>query len=395
MEVRGLKSNEKEKLFDMQAEAFAPKTPREYFVRCLENEPYYREELTRVVVDSGSVLASVQIFDRTMRLGQETVLRMGGIGNVASPSRYAGKGYGTMLMRDSIKYMKENHIPVSLLFCSILDYYQVFKWSVIPTSYFVCWMTGGHKPEGFCEMDAHKSIDEMKTVYRDGIKGFLGTEEREEQVYWEKRLAAVNSQTPLRVAGIREGGRLTAYIIMAEEKKERDAVRVYEVLALPGREPLMEQLLGAVLPEKEQKIYFPFGIDHLLSQALVARGVKYETQDKTWAMIKIIDVPLFLEQMIPEWERRIRESGEKFEPVNLRIFDVKEPSAIEIAPGGIKIIKPEKSMTAMTTKTAELPLLVFFPCKFYAKTTLPEDVVEILKIMIPERPYVFFSLDIF
>ena len=90
----------------------------------------YRCEHTRIVEYNGKIVAHVLILPRTMRIGSR-VVSMGGIAGVCTDKKYRMRGFGLAVMRDAVRYMRdEARLHTSLLF-GIRDFYHRFGYAVV------------------------------------------------------------------------------------------------------------------------------------------------------------------------------------------------------------------------------------------------------------------------
>jgi len=121
---------ELEQVFDVCDAAFST-TSREYFVASVRNDPDWEPWQTRVLVEDGRVLSTVQIFSRQIRIGQGWV-RCGGVGNVATLPAARGRGFASRVMQDVLDALRSRGYPVSVLFTSIHPFYARFGYRKVP-----------------------------------------------------------------------------------------------------------------------------------------------------------------------------------------------------------------------------------------------------------------------
>lgn len=130
VEIRGCRSRkELQEVVELCDEAFDD-TAREYFERHMFKDGTISQEDTRVLVRGGSIVSSVQVFPRTIYMGEKKV-RMGGIGNVATLPSERKKGYAEQVMRDAMEFMRQKGFLVSLLTTTINDYYKRFGFQTL------------------------------------------------------------------------------------------------------------------------------------------------------------------------------------------------------------------------------------------------------------------------
>ena len=81
----------------------------------------------RIIRKDGKVISQVGIYPVDVRV-KDTVLKVGGIGSVATDPDYQRKGYAGMLLEDCIRKMKGEAYDLSILWTGIDDYYRKLGW---------------------------------------------------------------------------------------------------------------------------------------------------------------------------------------------------------------------------------------------------------------------------
>lgn len=128
MELRAARRGERDEVLDLLARWY---DNREFFARYNQNDPRFRDELCLIARDGTSIVATVQIFDRPIRLRGETV-PMGGIGSVYTREDYRHRGIASALMRLAVETLGREGFEVSLLFAERLTFYHQFGWAEVP-----------------------------------------------------------------------------------------------------------------------------------------------------------------------------------------------------------------------------------------------------------------------
>lgn len=111
---------------EMTARSFRGSASKEAVAEFRGNRkrPGFRPRLQRILKLNGRIVAGALIVDKKMRLGQ-SVLRCGGIADVATDPDWRHRGLGRRMMDHSIEFMTRQRYDVSLLF-GIEDYYHKF-----------------------------------------------------------------------------------------------------------------------------------------------------------------------------------------------------------------------------------------------------------------------------
>jgi len=117
-------------------------TPREYFRRYFDGDPWFKPEYTRVCEDEGQIVSIVQICRREVRYGAATLI-MGGIANVGTPPEFRGRGYSSETMKSAIDVMINERMDFSMLFTGINAFYEKVAYVTIENTHGV----GKLKPE--------------------------------------------------------------------------------------------------------------------------------------------------------------------------------------------------------------------------------------------------------
>ncbi|MGH7913259.1 MAG: GNAT family N-acetyltransferase [Candidatus Binataceae bacterium] len=124
MELRPARGGERDQVLDLLALWYGD---RGFFARYNHHDPGFRDELCLVACEAGRIVATAQIFDRTVNLRGAHV-PMGGVGSVYTMESYRGRGLGSALMRLAITTMEREGFEISLLFAERLDFYARFGW---------------------------------------------------------------------------------------------------------------------------------------------------------------------------------------------------------------------------------------------------------------------------
>jgi predicted N-acetyltransferase YhbS len=124
MELRAARRGERDEVLDLLALWYGE---RDFFARYNRHDPRFRDELCLVARDRGRIVATVQIFDRSVSLRGVRV-PMGGIGSVYTLEGRRERGLASALMRLAVATMEREGFELSLLFAERLDFYARFGW---------------------------------------------------------------------------------------------------------------------------------------------------------------------------------------------------------------------------------------------------------------------------
>src|SRR5215472_7977838 len=166
MELRAALRSERDEVLDLLGLWY---NDREFFARYNQNDPKFRDELCLIARDGRALVATVQIFDRAVRLdGQATP--MGGIGSVFTREDYRHQGVASALMRMAVDTLAQEQFEVSLLFAERLTFYNQFGWREIRRKFSVLANAAALRTRGQCEIDVFdpaRDLDAIASIHRD------------------------------------------------------------------------------------------------------------------------------------------------------------------------------------------------------------------------------------
>lgn len=136
IEIRPIRNRaELEECYDLWGNVFAENESRSFFQERLDYDESYHYDTTWIAKVDGEIASSVQIFPYDTRFGN-TVLRVGGIGNVATKPEFRGKGLAKEILHAQIHWMGSYGFNLSLLFTGIYSFYHQMGWRQIPERMF-------------------------------------------------------------------------------------------------------------------------------------------------------------------------------------------------------------------------------------------------------------------
>ena len=247
MEYRALYTNELEAWLDHVSHVFS--AGRKYFFNHWINDPWRDFDGIRVAVDEGKIVSTVRVFVRKMFLHGEPVT-VGGIGEVSTRSEYRKRGLASQLLKDSIQYMEENNIAISMLHGG-QRIYSVEGWESVPR-YYTKKAIQGSKSQDWNVRSANfeddKEVERISSIYNNFSRKFNGTFVRDETAYWTDWV-----QTESTHAWITErDGIIDGYVSLSvqDEKMSVKDFTVSEELFSQGKEEgLFNVLLSEVIAQ--------------------------------------------------------------------------------------------------------------------------------------------------
>ena len=166
MELRAARRSERDEVLDLLGLWYKD---REFFARYNQNDPKFRDDLCLIAREGGALIATVQIFDRAVRVdGQKTP--MGGIGSVFTRVDYRHQGIASALMRMAVDTLEHEQFEVSLLFAERLTFYNQFGWREVGRKFSVLANAAALRAPGECEIDVFdpaRDLDAIAAIHRD------------------------------------------------------------------------------------------------------------------------------------------------------------------------------------------------------------------------------------
>jgi GNAT superfamily N-acetyltransferase len=137
MPLRGLKATEREQLNAMLEQAYKGASNDHRFLTLHRQKPL-EDDWNRIyeydpAVDTGlnvtqkEIVANVGIYRQYMQYGQALILN-GGIRDVASHPKVRGMGYGQLVLKDSVEFMRNVGCDISILFAGPIHFYEKQGW---------------------------------------------------------------------------------------------------------------------------------------------------------------------------------------------------------------------------------------------------------------------------
>src|SRR5215813_6410960 len=160
MELRAARRSERDEVLDLLGLWY---NDREFFARYNQNDPKFRDDLCLIARDAGALVATVQIFDRAVRLdGRPTP--MGGIGSVFTREDYRHQGVASALMRLAVDTLVREEYEISLLFAERLTFYNQFGWREIGRKFSVIANAAGLRAPSECEIDVFEPGRDLSAI---------------------------------------------------------------------------------------------------------------------------------------------------------------------------------------------------------------------------------------
>lgn len=165
MEFRTLKTEELQQWTQFCGSVFP--VGEAYFMRHYSNDPYRDVNGIFIAVDETGIASSVRVFTRYLKI-KDTVIKVGGIGEVCTKKSHRGMGLSSKLMHMAIEYMDKHDMPLSMLHTGTNHHYVKAGWFSICSYYKVYSLRKTKLQEGYSVEKADlKSMDVIKTLFEE------------------------------------------------------------------------------------------------------------------------------------------------------------------------------------------------------------------------------------
>jgi predicted N-acetyltransferase YhbS len=237
--LRTMRADERDAYLDLVEAAF---DHREIFERYLDADALLGPNDTWLALDGARPVASVQIFDKPIRLRGE-VVTIGGIGSVATHPDYERRGIATRLLRLAIDDMGARGHALSLLFTGRTSFYERLDWAHIPRPTWTLTRSGTATAETSrpFQRDDLARIEQIYADYNAASDSSVVRDRR----YWNSQLGyAGEPDEQFRV--VERDGSIVAY---ARQILFFGIPRIIEHGSRPGAEPELARLIDRFVPE--------------------------------------------------------------------------------------------------------------------------------------------------
>lgn len=280
IEIRGCKDiNELKDVLKVCDNAF-DNTPYEYFERHLFKDKTLSMENTRILIDNNKILSTIQVFPRKMYL-RNKIYNFGGIGNVATLPEYQNRGYASMLMKNTINYMRESQFPFSLLTTTINHYYEKFGYKIIVRQKFNFTLDRPYNTNNIRIFIPQKDLQIVRKIYSDFNENLIGPFYRNE-VYWNSQLDFCGEDRNMFL--VKEvNGKVVAYIRAIQKEQ---IIQIMEFAANDNYNQLFFELVSALALKSGIKNFTIYLSNDLLN---IIKLSNYTFQTDTDLMILFLD----------------------------------------------------------------------------------------------------------
>ena len=406
MELRGLREAEFQEMIALQCEIFRPNGQQRY-TQYIRGDSSYTWEQTRVGIEDGRIVSTLRIWNRLMRVGS-TCVRMGGIGGVGTHPDFRGAGRASALVRDANAYMQRAGYHIGVLFTEVpCRFYRRQGWASLPMTGFRIDIHHVELPETndwqVSPFDEARDLEDVVALYDTYNAEQSGSIVRP-RAHWDTEPARIRGLLPTVVA--RRGDALGGYL----NYQIADAnAYVLEIAYDRSDQTILTALLGHLSNDCTAKdvkhINGEMPHRHPLVEALVTAtdGNLYLTGKDT-TMIYAANLPGLMQELLPELQQRLDNSGQDFSPATLRLALNEQECFLKLSSGNkLEIAINSADSIDLQISTTHFWRLLFgesgwgqlAPTLEDLGLNLPEEVSTLLSVLFPSREVIFWTPDHF
>lgn len=401
MEIRAARESELEQIVDLNCISFN-RNGYERFWQYVRGDSSYRSQQSRVVVVNNVVVSTLRIWERRIRVG-ESLVTLGGIGNVCTRPKYEGVGYASALMRQTAEYFKTEGYDLGILFTIIPEeFYERFGWTSMPIEGFnLPFNTTDRKEKDTAyqirDFNLETDLDAVASIYDISNAHQSGTISRTRS-YWDMEPSRLRGILPTVVAC--QNGDPVGYL---NYQIYGSRIDIREVGYLPDHsdviDPLVHHLLKASESENIKVILGMFTPKHPFVERLIANvGSEINTTTHTNMMLNTVSLSTLLRRFVVDWESKIAASDETFQQLAVRFPIVNGQQAVLRYDGNetIQIVKDTQDAVNLDMSEEDFWRLLFGDIgweQVNSEGSVSAEVSAFLGMLFPKRDVIFWYPD--
>lgn len=384
---------ELEAVYELLGQSFS--VGRDYFQERLDFDSTYALSTTWVGLQQERITSTIQIFPLHCRI-EDAVVKVGGIGSVATAAEAQGQGQGRKMLERLSGWMEQQEYDLSLLFAVINPYYEKAGWITLPEDMYE-WdreVIEPSPPAGIdiCPFEL-SDIEDLREIYNQFNANRTSTMIRPE-AYWYDRLNWPKWKASTCLVALRNGIPV-AYGNISQAAADGTS-NIEELCYLDGAESAVIPLLQALLEQRPEAVRFISFLpeDHYLSQALVSLGARKTAAGyMMWKLIRFQPLLVKLKDVLQSrWQKDKAYAGNSF---HLALECEGQSAYLHYEAGQIAIeSEPRSTQDYSRIVFTQLELITLL-LRGYDASVSENPADPVLQVLFPKQPSVFYSLDRF
>ncbi|MCZ6680051.1 MAG: GNAT family N-acetyltransferase [Candidatus Poribacteria bacterium] len=379
MEIRAAKTSEFDEITDLLCTAFVEKCRPRYASQFYQDSSFQLHQ-SRVCVVDGKIVSHVRVSDRSIYMGQ-SVVKLGGVGMVATLPEYRRRGYASALMQDAVAYMESQGYDLSLLFTTIQPFYMNFGWASFPQTNFQLELRGRKtfEPSSWTTrpFDAQRDLTQISQIYNEHNKHRTGTVVRSEQ-HWRDGYSHQVGMLPSLV--VERDGTIGAYANLGLPADSQDAEDMDAFLATyypnlrevgyrrehpDSLHALSRAILEQAYEREVTRISGRLPRHHPLTILLSEESgspLSFSIEER--AMYRVISLSSLFQKLIPEFEARLQNADMTERSGSFRFLVGNQMCTLTVNRGTVRVTADERGPTDVSLDTYRFLKLLFGDATF-------------------------------
>lgn len=276
---------------------------KSFFMDRLSNDSTYDASTTWIAKQGEAVTSTIQLFPVYCRL-EDIVIKIGGIGSVATDEAYRGQGHCQEILMQSSAWMMDEQYDLSLLYAVITPFYEKFGWSVVPQPLYELTMAKWAASQEKLEPSTAQAYDlqsqytirpyedhdlaDLANIYEQFNANRTFTAKRSSSS-WTDRVHWPRWKNAEKLLALHHGN-VVAYGLISAANNEQSS-HIDELCYLPGHEAAVRPLLQALVNTRHGLERFAAYLpdDHALADIILAAGGSYTlNHDAMWKVLRFV-----------------------------------------------------------------------------------------------------------
>jgi len=380
-----------EEIYDLLGEVFT--IGRAYFQTRLDFDSTYHPSTTWFATVHDRIASTVQIFPLYIRVGQ-AVLKIGGMGSVATHPDFRGMGLAPQILNAQSEWMKQNGYDLSLLLASKFAFYEKVGWRLIPEHVYSMQAPNASIKGGNNEVIPFEPqyLDDLRSIYEQFNDKRTYTVVRNES-YWDDVMQWPDWKQADCLL-LRKDQKIIAYGIIERNNNEQVYINEFVYLEEAGDSIIDLYIALCQLRPHAKHILARLPEDHKLVPYFQEHaGIKSELNMSMW---KCINYEAMFIKLLPELQMRLNQS-KQYSTKDLHIalhcngesiYLCYENQTLSILSNKHKAI----DYLSITIEDRELISSIIFG---YTGSTDNEEKLALLQLLFPKQNAVFYMTDKF
>jgi putative acetyltransferase len=368
----------------------------------------------RIMLDNGKITGGVHVKKDWLRIGKAKILK-GDVGGVCILPELQGKGLGTLILRDTLEWMKKSNYDLSRL-GGLCKYYSRFGYKRFPRRYYefnvgtLARAGASRVVEGEILLDS-KLLNNIRPFDpAEDHEASLKLSEKFNRLYNGSRIltavekkpsAPSRKKNPLDLV-YEENGRIIGHIYCSESEEEisdfEARIRIY-LHGYEKKKPYVIQALLAYINNyalkkeiKRMTVRMPFDSD--IIQALAELPFRFKTIETyngiSGNMLQIVNLTSLLSRIRPELQQRLDVSAKFSWSGVLQLKIEKDSAMLRVEKGKISVVTAGKvdaviSITEVQLLSMVLGIMSFSELDISQNEHIPTEIKIILNSLFPRK----------